>query len=313
MTEKNDTYETIQDNRLGVIYCPRPGGRRRWKRILRLLQESGAVFDHLQCESSADAERVAAMMVRNGYRAIVVAGGDSALNYALNGIMKTSAPAGGHPALGVIPAGYANDFARYWGLEAKNYRRAIACILTGRRRRVDVGRIRATSNEKETTSYFLNCVNIGTAASIIGLRHATFNILGSRTLSFFASAFLLLFRRMSYRLSFHVEGEDVEQKATTLCIGSAHGYGQTPSAVPYNGLIDISLAPTTQLTQIIHGLCLLASRRFLSHRGLSVWRTREIRFYDIDNAPMSIDGHLYHDQVTDLKIDIMPEEIEFFI
>ena len=95
--------ETPTDT-IGVIYCPRPGGHRRWKKILRLLKNSGICFDYIQSENSSDVERIATIMVRNGYTTIIIVGGDSALNYAINAIMQTEVPYGKRPVLGVIPA-----------------------------------------------------------------------------------------------------------------------------------------------------------------------------------------------------------------
>ncbi len=305
--------ETPTDT-IGVIYCPRPGGHRRWKKILRLLKNSGIRFDYIQSENSSDVERIATIMVRNGYTTIIIVGGDSALNYAINAIMQTEFSYDKRPILGVIPAGYGNDFARYWNFEPKDYHLTIKRLKSKHTRRIDVGCITIQTENKDThTTYFLNCVNIGTAASIIGLRHTTFNILGSRPLSHFISAFMLLFKKMSYKLSFRIAGEKFEQRATTLCVGSAHGYGQTPRAVPYNGMVDICLAPTTQFFQLIHGLWLLISGRFLNHKGISVWRTREIQIDKTDNAPVSIDGRLAYNKVRKIKINVIPEAIDFLI
>lgn len=166
------------------------------EKILRLLKNSGICFDYIQSENSSDVERIATIMVRNGYTTIIIVGGDSALNYAINAIMQTEVPYGKRPVLGVIPAGYGNDFARYWNFEPKDYHLTIKRLKSKHTRRIDVGCITIQTENKDThTAYFLNCVNIGTAASIIGLRHTTFNILGSRPLSHFISAFMLLFKK----------------------------------------------------------------------------------------------------------------------
>lgn len=310
----NSTPEAQHEKRaLGIIYCQRPGTKRRWRKLQQLFKEKGVETDYIGSENSADAERIAAMMTRNGYRTIVVVGGDTALNYALNGIMKAESPTGQHPALGVIPAGYANDFAKYWGFEAKDDKRTIDSLLNGRRRRIDVGQCRCTTAKGEHTDYFLNCTNIGVAASIMGLHHLTFSLLGLRTISHLLSSFLLLFKRMSYELAFCIGGERFERRAMTLCIGSAHGYGQTPSAVPYNGQLDISLVTAPQATQLFYGLWLLLTGRFLSHKGISVWRTKRINFTHIGNAPISFDGRFAYSHVDHVEVGILPEEIEFLI
>ncbi len=317
------TFMNENETRIGIIFSPRPGGRRRWKRIIAYVDTLGIDYDYVRADGTADVERVAAMMTRNGYGTVIVAGGDAALNFAINGIMSTVSPLGHHPVLGIFPGGYGNDFARFWGIGTKNYRDTIAQLLQRRTRRIDVGRCVLTSDvsspEKtgdageEQTIYFLNCINIGTAAGIMNLRHKTRAIFGLRTVSYLISALLLLFKRMDYKMEFKTAGETFSHRAMTLCIGSASGYGQTPNAVPYNGLLDISLVTAPKATQIFHGLWLLFTGRFLSHRGLSVWRTRKVTFTRTSRAPLSIDGRYLHLHAATLTADILPDEIDFLI
>ncbi len=312
-TETTATYTEDTNQKLGIIFSAKPGGKRRWKRVLQYLKQQNTDFDYVKSETSADVERLTAMMVKNGYAYIVIVGGDSALNYAINGIMKTTSPSGKHPVLGVFPGGYGNDFARYWGIESSDYRRTINGLLHRRTRRIDVGRAVITTGTAAQTEYFINCVNIGIAASIMNLRRKTKSFLGTRLLSYLVSSLLLLFKKMSYSLVFTTGGEQFEHRAMTLCIGSGRGYGQTPSAVPYNGLLDMSLVSTSQAPQLLHGLWLLLTGRFLSHKGIRVWRTRSVTFTALGGAPLSIDGRYIQGKADTIKADIMKEEIEFLI
>lgn len=303
----------MAERKIGIIYSPRPGGKRRWKKIQRCLKEVKMEYDYIRSENSADVERLASIMTKNGYDEIIIVGGDAALNYAINGIMKTEVKGEHRPALGVIPAGYGNDFARYWGMFPKNYRQIIQALALNHRRSIDVGRCTIEAKGKQDTHFFLNCINVGVAASIMNLRHLTFSIFGLRTISYLVSAFMLLFSKMSYKLLFTTAGESVERRAMTLCIGSARGYGQTPSAVPYNGMLDMTLVSTPQLSQLLHGLYLLTTGRFLSHKGIRVWRTRCAEFSQLSNAPVSLDGRFLCAHISNLKADVMKEAIDFII
>lgn len=305
--------ESLYEPGWGVIYSPNPGNRRLWKKILRHLKERGVRFDYVCSENSADAGRLAAIMARSGYRDIVVVGGDAALGYVLQALMTTPAPHGVRPSLGVIPAGYGNDFAAYWGLERKNWRKSIDTLVRHRTRPIDVGRVQAVKDGVATTGYFIDSINIGVAASIINMKRLTRSILGMRTLAYLVSALILLFRRMSFRMRFMINGENYEQRAMTLCVGSASGYGMTPNAVPYNGVLDVSLVSRPIATQLLHGLWLLISGRFLSHKNIKVWRTRHIAFSRIGRAEISLDGRKAFSHPDSLIVDIMPEEICFII
>lgn len=304
-------------NSWAVIYCPKEGtihSQRRWKKIRRYLQEQGVTFDFVQSEGPGSVERLASMLNRSGYGTIVVVGGDSALNHALCGIMSSENPTGKLPALGVIPNGIGNDFAKFWGMDCSNYKANVDALIRHNVRKVDVGVVDVTQRDGVVERlYFLDCVNFGAASSITELRKKTRRLFGLRTISYAFSALLLLFKRLNFKFVFDMSGEHVEQSAMSICVGSAHGYGQTPSAVPYNGLLDVTLVSKPAAFQIFQGLWLLFTSRFLSHRGVRVWRTNHLSFSKLSQAKMSLDGRLYRKSVSKVDLRILPEEIEFLI
>ena len=99
-------------------------------------------------------------MANNGYRTIVIVGGDGALNDAINGIMLSDAEDKENIALGMIPNGIGNDFAKYWGLSTE-YKPAVDCIINHRLKKIDVGYCNFYDGNEHQRRYFLNAVNIG--------------------------------------------------------------------------------------------------------------------------------------------------------
>lgn len=303
----------------GIIYCPKEGSsktHKRWNKICRYLQSKGISFDYVQSEGPGSVERLASMMTRMGYATIVVVGGDSALNHALCGIMQTQHSVQGKlPALGVIPNGFGNDFAKYWGFDSDDYKKTIDSLAFRKLRKVDVGTVNVIKKSGETDNlYFLNCINLGVVSAITNLKRKTGSFFGFKTLSYCISALLMLFQRINFKFNFELNGEKIEHNAMALCIGSAHSYGQTPSAVPYNGLLDITMVSKPQIFQIFHGLWLLFTGRFLTHRGISVWRTKKIQVTSTGHSLLSIDGRVYHhNDINMLDIGIRQEEIDFLI
>lgn len=307
----------MQSKAWAVIYCPKEGTlktKRRWKKIRHSLEQSGVAFDYVQSEGPGAVERLASMMTRSGYGTIVIVGGDGALNHALCGVMDTCMPGTGRPVLGVIPNGFGNDFARYWGFSYDDYKGCISKLLVQRKRKVDVGVVKINCKDGDCeTLYFLNCVNLGIASSITSLKRKTGSFFGLKTISYLTSSLLLLFERTSFNFTLKMSGIVERRKAMTLCIGSAHGYGLTPSAVPYNGMLDVTMVTKSPLSQMFHGLWLLFTGRFLSHRGVRVWRTNHIQVQTPDHALLSIDGRTYHREVESLDVTIRQEYIDFLI
>ena len=302
------------NTRWGILYCPKGRGSKQREKIQRVLNERKVQYDFVQSESADSVERLMNMLINNGYHTIIVVGGDSALNDAVNCLMKQESQVREGIALGVIPNGVMNDFARYWDFKDGNVEQTVDWLLKHRVRRVDLGCIRYENKHGEQCHrYFLNCINIGLIADVMNLRRQTHSLLGSRTLSFIVSIFLMIFHRMDYKMRVRINSDTVDRKVMTMCVGSGPGYGQTPSAVPYNGMLDVSLVYHTEIVQVLAGLWLLVTGRFLNHRSVHPYRTREVLVDEAKHALVGVDGRLIGTPVGPYRITIEEEVINFLI
>jgi diacylglycerol kinase family enzyme len=217
-------------------------------------------------------------------------------------------------ALGVIPNGVMNDFARFWDFDEDHVEQTIDWLLLHRTRKIDLGCIRYVNAKGEKCHrYFLNCLNIGMTADIMNLRRQTRRLFGSRTLSFVSSLFVMFFHRMEYKMKLRINSDTIDRKVMTVCIGNATGYGQTPNAVPYNGMLDVSVVYHPEVVQLIEGLWLLITGRFLNHRSVHPYRTTEVRVDEALHALVGIDGRLMKTPVGAFKVDVEQEVINFLI
>jgi diacylglycerol kinase family enzyme len=254
------------------------------------------------------------MLIHNGYKTIIVVGGDSALNDAVNCLMKEEKQVRDSIALGVIPNGLMNDFARYWDFKEANLEQTVDWLIKRRIRQVDLGCIRYKNKKGEQCHrYFLNCINVGLIADVMNLRKQARSLLGSRTLSMIVSFFLMIFHRMDYKMHIKINSDVVNRKVMTMCIGSGPGYGQTPNAVPYNGLLDVSVVYHTGILQAFAGLWLLITGRFLNHRSVHPYRTRELTVEEAKHALVGVDGRLIGTPVGSYRVDVEQEVINFLI
>ena len=305
----------VESNRWGIIYNPKAGSRRtqkKWNKIRDYMESRGVLFDYLQSEGYGSVERLARMLANNGYRTIVVVGGDGAINDAVNGIMTSSAANKDEIALGIIPNGIGNDFSSYWGLDDDNYKEAIDCIIERRLRKIDVGRVGYTDKDVCSTRYFINAMYIGLGARLVWISNGTRRFWGRQWISYLSSMFLLLFERMLHRMHLKVNGEHIRDNIMTVCIGSARGYGLTPSAVPYNGWLDVSVVYRPELLQLIKGLWLLVHGRILNLKVVKPYRTRKIKILRAQNAAISLDGRQLYAECP-LDVRILPEALTLII
>jgi diacylglycerol kinase (ATP) len=131
---------------------------RRVPRIVELLEDSGiTVTLNFSC-SVGDLERQVREQVQAGARRILVAGGDGSVHEAVNGLLC----AGSHAALGVIPSGTGNDFAKACSIpldwEQATQLLANRLMANSPAREIDVGRM----NKR----YFANGAGIGFDAKV---------------------------------------------------------------------------------------------------------------------------------------------------
>ena len=304
----------VEETRWGILYCPKGRSNKQREKIQRVLNDRQVQYDFVQSESTDSVERLMTMLIHNGYKTIVIMGGDSALNDAVNCLMKEEKQVRDTIALGVIPNGVMNDFARYWDFKEGNLEQTVDWLVKRRVRPVDLGCIRYTNKKGEQCHrYFLNCINIGLIADVMNMRRQTRSMLGSRTLSFIVSFFLMIFHRMDYKMQVKINADTINRKIMTMCVGSGPGYGQTPNAVPYNGLLDVSLVYQTGILQVFAGLWLLVTGRFLNHHSVHPYRTREIQIEEAKHAMVSIDGRLMGTPVGAYQINVEQEVINFLI
>lgn len=299
-------------HRWGIIYCPKMGAMRpmkRWKEIRHYLVEKGVSYDFLQSEDFTSIERHARMFADNGYETIVVIGGDGALSDALNGIMSSANRAS--VSLGIIPHGIANDFACYWGLPENDFKVAVDCIMTKRVRKIDVGRCSYTDGAGMRDRYFLNVLNIGLSARIVEFANSGKSVF-AKLVYRLKGLFYLLFRRTNFRMKMRLNCQVVDKKFMMLCVGNSRGYGMTPSAVPYNGWLDVSAIKMPPFMGTVKGLMMVARSKILNFRLVEPFRTSELVIESADNAPIGIDGRPFRPTFP-LTVTVEPEVLNLII
>ena len=302
----------------GFIYCPYhspyENAAKRREKIEAMLRKYEIDYDLVQSEQQQSVSRLVSMMINNGYENIIIIGGDRALNDAVNCLMKVERQVRSRINLGVIPNGAINDFASFWGFSRSNIEQAVKSIKNLRIRTIDVGCLRYIDKENnDQQKYFLNCVNVGLLARIHALRQNTRRALFSRKLSYAASLFLMLFNRMVYEMQYTINGNTENRVVMTLCVGSAWGYHQTPSAVPYNGMLDVTVVRHSALTQLFNGIYLFLKGKFLNYKRVKLYRTRNVEIKSQKPLPVSVDGQPVYATNAPLRIDIKKEEINFII
>jgi len=162
---------------------------------------------------------------------VIALGGDGTVHEAANGILGL--PPESRPALGVIPCGTGNDYAKLAGTHGAGVEEAVHRLAGARLVRLDAGRA--------LDEYFINSLGIGFDAEV-ARRVAGYHRL--RGAPAYLAAALATFRSFDPP-TLEVESAGVSFREPTLLlevgIGSVVGGGfrLTPEAKPDDGLFDV--------------------------------------------------------------------------
>lgn len=117
--------------RYPLIFNPRARSQ-KGQRALRFLMDHATRFALHATNSAAEARELAATFAKQGAPVVIAAGGDGTLNAVVQGL------AGSQTALGVLPAGTMNVFARELGIPFDNLPRAFEVIEAGLIHEIDL-------------------------------------------------------------------------------------------------------------------------------------------------------------------------------
>lgn len=118
-----------------VLWNPKSGQAGDVRELHDWLSEQREVVVH-ETRSHADATEHAATAADKGFQRVVAAGGDGAVNAAVNGLCESS----GDVSLAILPTGTANDFAQTLGIPA-DLQAAAQLALRGRASPIDLVQI----------------------------------------------------------------------------------------------------------------------------------------------------------------------------
>lgn len=189
---------------------------------------------------TTDGPGSATVAARNSsrYDTVLVVGGDGSVHEAVCGLMDI--PAELRPALGVIPCGNGNDYARTLGMGA-DYRDAASRLSTANPSPVDVGLCNGAP--------FVETLSFGLDAAIAIGTHARRELTGHRGTRLFVEEGVsrILFHRDAHACSCSIEGGPPKRGEMVLLavqVGPTYGGGFRicPDADPSDGMLDVCVA-----------------------------------------------------------------------
>lgn len=227
---------------LRLILNGKKAGLPEARAAIEKVRKDGHEVDVRVTWEAGDAARFAAEALEQDVEVIVAGGGDGTVNEVVNGIFKvTEKP---KSAMGIMPLGSANDFARGCGLWTNNPTRCLRFAATANPLPIDVARL----NDR----YFVNAAVIGFGAEVTfqtserlkkAVHGAAYGITG----------FLTALKSRVY--TGQVRTREGQRKGRTIFAAlsngiQAGGFQLAPHARLNDGLLDLFSVPDFGLEQL---------------------------------------------------------------
>ncbi len=166
-----------------------------------------------------------------GVTRVIAVGGDGTVHEVANGLLARGAAA--LPALGVVPVGTGNDFAKMTYTARLKPGAAVAALAAGTTRRFDVGQVWG--------EYFVNSIGVGLDADVARRVNQYKHWPGA--IGYVVAALQAIIHRRALRLRIEVDGEAWSGPTTVLEIGVGPCAGGVfylvPDARPDDGMLDV--------------------------------------------------------------------------
>jgi YegS/Rv2252/BmrU family lipid kinase len=275
---------------------------------LARLREGGLRVDVIASSGPGHAAQLAREAYEQGYRRFLAVGGDGTAHEILNGIFGRATLAE-RIELGFLPLGTGNSFLRDFTKEGSNS--SIEALLTGRKRRVDLLRLRHATG----TIYSFNLLSVGFTADVGALTNRIFKPFGH--LGYLLGVFVRVvqLKRRGFRMRSDADESWDERRCLFLTFNNSKYTGGTmmiaPHADPTDGLIEyVRWGPIGRLG-LLKMLPRLYDGTHIEHRLAERRAVKHVEFALDAPVDVMIDGEIV---TLDCKtLDILPGAMDVYV
>ena len=281
-----------------VILNPAAGrgaARRVEAAVARAFRVQGWAVDIVRTERPGQGEELAAAAARNGAKHVVAVGGDGTVHEVANGLLKSDRDA----ALGVVPIGSGNDFAKLVGVYRHDPVRAVARLVTAHSRRFDAGRV--------FDEWFVNSVGFGFGPAVVKTRNAMHQLRGF--LSYLVPVVTTFFRFEPPVFDVAAPGfrERGYMMMIEVCNGTTAGgsYRFAPDADPADGKLDVCLIRRVSLPRFLLAIPRVMRGTHVTMREVALIKTAKLVVRSPEEPlVLHVDGELREPGVHECSVEL---------
>jgi YegS/Rv2252/BmrU family lipid kinase len=307
-------YKSGKNKEWLVIINPNAGrqrGTRDWKKIRSLLVKHHFDFNEVFTERPGHATDISKKYIEDGYKHIIVVGGDGTLNEVINGLFKQTRYPTTEVTFGMISIGTGNDWGRMLKIPS-DYEEAIITIKECRTFIQDAGIVSYRINDNNVDRYFVNIAGLGFDAIVTKKANRLKQRGKGGPLLYFATIFTSLLNYRYVNALINIDGKNYKNKIFSMNIGigkyNGGGMMQVPGAIADDGLFDLTVINKMSKPNIIMSLRKLYNGNIVHHSKVETFTGKSISIDSDTQILLETDGEsLGH---TPMEFQIIPKSVQ---
>ncbi len=282
-----------------VFLINEKSGKRRDFDLAEVIRRASP-FEHriVSCENKDDVDAIVEDAERDGVDVLYAVGGDGTVHETAKRLV------GRKVALGILPIGSGNGFARHIGLPTEPAA-ALASCKAGRIETIDT----ATINDQA----FLGVMGIGFDAMVAD-RFASSQVRGLETYIKEGLRAFTEFKAEQYEII--ANGETMTRAAFVVAVANSGQYGNNARIAPLaslqDGLLDVVIIDDTRLIDAAFLLARLFNGTLHRASGVTMFQTSEVTIRRASEGPAHLDG----EPVTlgaELHVNVKPRSLRLLV
>lgn len=303
-----------------ILVNPNAGGKKGkkiWKAVSKVLAEKKIQFDYATTHSRGHGIELTREAIANGYRKILVLGGDGTLNEAVNGIFQQDACPTNEITLGIIPVGTGNDLGRMYGIPKDSFK-ALDIILKNNTFTQDVAKVSFFQNGVKCNRYFANCAGMGYDALVTRKSNLWKDNGYTGIWVYWTNILLSLFQHKCVELEIEVDGvpsmrSKVYSMSVGICKYSGGGVPQLPNAIPDDGLMDMTVVKRINILKILGNLPRLFNGSFIHMKEIKTFQAKSIGVKTVYTKPLYLETDGESLGTSPCDFTLIPKSLNIYV
>lgn len=279
-----------------------PDPNSRLEEVTRYLLDHGIEVDVALAKPKKEATRIARKAVKDGYKLVIVLGGDGTIEATARGLV------GSKTRLGILPGGTANNIAKSLGLP-EDLGEACALIEHGHMRKVDVGQVKSKKKKKV---YFFELVAVGLNAALYPQGKNLPQDVRQARLSALADVVKTLLGYKPSKMEVTLDKEShIEVESMLVTVSNTPAWGMNflvaPNASMQDGLLDVMIYANFSKADLLAYFAKVSKIGYDEDPRVQRYRARKIKIKAIPSQATMADGIMLGEGTV--KIRILPKAL----